>query len=268
MISSYVTYEEIETALTAIHEAILTNDFKSSDIVRPSMQDTLKKLRQIDNSIKTKNELKADAFIVAEHNPSRLAMFLLAHYSEYALNGAALTIFRDNPEKWPSMHINSYRLKLHEEESHEVLFEGNAEYEPDKYDIDTDFLSQVTVYLNTGKEENTTPHSYDSFAHYNAKTKLYTKCGYGRPFRKIEVKGAYWTSGDSTHGADYVVKFDRDRIKLLAVKSNLSEKTHTLSLTQSGQGYCYKYYDLLSKFSDFVGVSWEDFIIDEEKTNE
>lgn len=254
--TNYISYDDIYQVLLTIYQAsketdrsILAKSLRNSDL-----QKKLKQARAIEASIRTHNETETKTSLPNEHTPARLLTFLLSYFAEHALIGAELTIENDDPVDWvqkgKAAHANTYRLKLHNPDMHEVLFAGDAQPNVANHDLDTVFLRQVTQYSDNS--DDTTKTAFDSFTRR-----------YATPFRRIEVKSALWSTNSHIHDADYVLKFDYDGVKLLNPSRNFAEQLCYLSMTGDGMRYYYSYLDFLDLFNDFKGLTWEDFILDD-----
>lgn len=258
MDKAFISYDDIERILTLVYRACKTGDFVS-EISDPETQELIKRCKDVDFNIKTKPEQKSNRDLLFTHGPARIATFLLSYYAEHSLIDAVLTIRGDDWPRGRISHDNTYRLSLHDADSHKRLYKADAERKAGQYDFDALFMQQLTHYPDSDKPENTTLHSYDSFR-FGTESRL----GYRIPKRSIEIKSALWISRANIHGADYVIKFDYDGPKLLPsynLFDNRNISGGDLRLTAIGEVFYRKYYEFLSAFKTFENHSWDEFIL-------
>lgn len=256
---TFMLYDVIADILSLI------GSHKNSDkelLQQSDIQQKIKELKALDMSILLPGEQLPE---LKNHTPARIMTFLLSYYAEHALVDAIISIKEDDPNWWIShnkpTHINTYRLKLHNADSHEKLFANNASPYQDNHDIDTIFISQQT-YSNL-KLTDTTMHPYESFLDNNSISSYSINRfpHYEKPYRKIEVKSLLWKSGKNIHNADCVLKAYKDGFKLLDPTQNFKIKDCDLKLTSEGQSFYDKYCEALELFNNLKDKTWDEFII-------
>lgn len=282
--SRYISYRDIAEVLDAIENAIVWSNFshEKSKLLTPcvrnaDMQKLLRLARDADNSITLKKNGK--------HGPARIASFQLSYYGEHALDGVIITILDDDEyANQKFSHHNTYKIKLHDKETHDKLFFGDPESGM-QHDFDTEFISQITYdkktdlchptttqqeYISSDGSKKLTKGPWDSFTQKkygeSRDTLANLSVGYRDPIRRLEFKSDLWTSGDNTHNANYVFKIDKSGHIHLINTSDFTEHDFVIEDTPN-QEYMdemiHKYCILLRDFSIFNGYSWEDFIIDD-----
>jgi hypothetical protein len=282
--SKYISYRELAEVLNTVKTAIVKSNFsheKSKLLIpwvkNPHMQKLLHLARDVDNSITLKKN--------GRHGPARLASFQLSYYGEHALDGIIITILDDDEHNNPKFsHHNTYKLKLHDKETHDKLFFGDPESGM-QHDFDAEFLYQITYdketglcypttvrqeYISSDGSKKLTKGPWDSFTqkkYGESREDLRNlSVGYRDPIRRFEFKSALWTSGDNTHNANYVFKIDKAKHIQLINVSDFAEHDFVIENVPDQEcmdAMIHEYYMLLRDFSVFNGYSWEDFIIDE-----
>lgn len=256
--TTFMTYSDIAEILYLIAKYNSYDPVFDQDII----QQKIKELKALDLSILLPGEQLSE---LKNHTPARIMTFLLSYYAEHALVGAIMFVKEDDPNWWLSRnkpaHNNTYRLKLHNGDSHEKLFANNASPYQENHDMDTIFISQQTYYDQ--KRTDTSLNPYESFLDNNTPSYSVSRFPhYAQPYRKIEVKSLLWTSGKNIHNADYVLKAYTDGYRLLDPTQNFKVKECDLRLTSKGQSFYSKYCEALDLFNDLKDKTWDEFIIE------
>ena len=149
-------------------------------------------------------------------------------------------------------HHNYYLIELKDKDSHDKIYPGNPTKDDKPYDFNLKFIRQVTVYRDTGKQEDTTTHAYDSFA----------GC-YQSPVRIADFKSALWKKNHE-HDVNYIFKIDFDGQLHVLDARDLTEKRFTL-VTDGADYLLNRYLELLTliKEDKLTYFTWDNFILND-----
>ena len=180
-----VTSAELEQMINILYDYYYTNDRKVLD----NNRDLLLKIKNADYGSTTQTEYSTgQSFNETTHGPGRMIIFLLNYYGEKYLENGTLTIYEDDPKVFSNSHTNTYKLILKDPETHDT-FGGYTPTADDKpYDFNSLFQSQITVYKENGKQDNTTTTAWESF---HGSKLIERQKGYYTPRRTFDFKSAY-----------------------------------------------------------------------------